>query len=153
MARKKSTQRSRSKKSRQAGAGKGRQASSRSTKAKAKPRAKSAKAQAFDKAVSEAKPKAKKSGAGPKAFRDPRLPPIGTILESTPIQGKVVKIEVCDGYFKPRSNRPDGQAFSKSRYRSPSQVLHEIFGYWSNGWSRFGLGTFKAGKLVGVREG
>lgn len=121
---------------------------------------------AFDAAIANAapKPRAERPAKAPAAFRDPRMPAPGTILESSPMLGKIVKVEIvgeldADGKFlpgahiKPRSYRPDGTPFSKMRYRSFSSLCNEardLIG--SNGWWWFGLGEFRDGKLINVRK-
>lgn len=137
-------------------------------KAKAKGKGKKASASqrtAFDAALASAQPKPKKAKAekAPAAFRDPRMPPPGTVLESSPIAGKVIKVEIVGeldssgaflpgAYIKPRCNRPDGERFSKTKYRSLSAIMAEARGLNSNGWFWFGLGEFRDGELINTRE-
>ena len=138
-----------------------------SKKTKKKTKAKKANATqraAFDGALANATPKPKKAKAekAPAAFRDPRMPPPGTVLESSPIQGKVIKAEVVgeldsDGNFKagshikPRSNKPNGDRFSTMKYRSLSAIMAEARELNSNGWFWFGLGEQRDGELINAR--
>lgn len=110
---------------------------------------------AFDSAVASAqpKPRKKKEAGPPRAFKDDRMPPVGTILESMPVAGKVIKVEVCDNFVKPRSNKPDGTRFSRQSYRSLSAVMAEARGMPSNGWFWFGLGELRGGKVINARDG
>jgi len=104
---------------------------------------------AFDAALASAQPRRTRREAGPpRAFKDDRMPAIGTILESRPVKGKVVKVEVCDGYVKPRSRKPNGKAFSATTYKSLSAVMREARGMPSNGWFWFGLGEMRHGELI-----
>lgn len=142
---------------------------SKKTKAKKKAKAKrstAAQRASFDSALASAAPRPKKERApkAPAAFRDPRMPPPGTVLESSPILGKMIKVEVMgeldgDGNFKagahikPRCVKPDGERFSTMKFRSLSAVMAEARGLNSNGWFWFGLGEFRNGELVNSRMG
>lgn len=135
---------------------------SKKTKAK---KANASQRAAFDSTLASAAPKPKKAKPekAPAAFRDPRMPPPGTVLESSPIKGKVIKCEVVgeldsDGNFtagahiKPRSTKPDGERFSSMKYRSFSALMAEARGLNSNGWFWFGLGELRGGELINARE-
>lgn len=140
---------------------------SKKTKAKKKAkRSTSAQRASFDSALASAaaRPKKAREEKAPAAFRDPRMPPPGTVLESSPILGKVIKVEVMgeldgDGNFKagahikPRCVKPDGERFSTTKFRSLSAIMAEARGLNSNGWFWFGLGEFRNGELVNSRMG
>lgn len=110
------------------------------------------KAQSFDQVIASAKAKPKKERIkkGPRAFRDPRMPPVGTIMRTVHrVCGKILVVEVCDGYLKPRCRRPDGKPFSRNGYPSPSALISEARGGLnSNGWMWFGLGEFRNGEHI-----
>lgn len=111
-------------------------------------------ARAFDRALAKAeekKPPRPEPGL-PRAFKDPRMPPAGTILESKPVKGKCIKVEVCDGFVTPRSRRPDGKHFIRSEYRSLSAVMAEARGLNSNGFFWFGLGELRNGEVINARK-
>lgn len=120
-------------------------------KAKARKR-NSSKTSAFDATIAGAKPKRSREPGPPRAFKDPRMPKIGTVLDSRPVAGKTVRAEVCDGFVKPRSHRPDGERFDSTRYSSLSALMREARGMPSNGWFWFGLGEMRDGELINVRE-
>ncbi len=107
---------------------------------------------AFDTALANAKPKRERKAGPPKAFHDARMPAAGTVLESRPVGGKVVRVEICDGFVKPRSHRPDGERFQFRSYSSLSAVMREARGLASNGWWWFGLGELRDGELINMRE-
>lgn len=139
-------------------------ASKKKAKKKATKRASAQQRSAFDSALASApaKERKKKAPTAPAAFRDPRMPAPGTVLDSNPVQGKVIRAEVVgelDGeskflpgaHIKPRSIKPDGERFTSTKYKSLSALMAEARGLNSNGWFWFGLGESRDGEIINAR--